>query len=565
MNQIVASGSVTLANMRISAVNGTAFVDFGSLVTNGLDWTGASGATQPTGWTVVNAGLWDIIDDGGTHTTALRVKVDATPVPNPRIKQSLATIIGQKYKFSFDFKHVNGHLDFRLGSTEYGTDYEHWHIESNAGWTTYSKEFTATTAMTYYDFYFESSVDGEYSYVDLVTCTNLTNHLGNLLVISDSTGHTIQGNIKAAGSSETKAAAKDVDGITKANPGVLTLAAGHGYANYNLVYFSGLTEMTDLNTKYRVLVGNSGDTFQVGNTSTYAAAETTGGNCIQLITTPSATGVTITSTKGGSTYNWSAKDSAFIYNDASGYTYRIYKTPNVLILSTTFTAANARNSFDATTAFCEASGLDLSTYAGTDAGSTPYLIELQDASGDVAWGFGGAIGGGEDLDDEKLLDPTFDDTTKWAQGAGWVVNGGASGKAIATATVLNCVQTAGVVCTVGALSKLAATCDSYTSGNVYLALPTKGSVTNASYNSTGIKTLYESYSSGTSCGLRGYGTGLELTASFTDISLKKVLDCAVTGLHIMSARNGTDRGWKTIGSTFNANDAMTIRVYFLGS
>ena len=87
-----------------------------------------------------------------------------------------------------------------------------------------------------------------------------------------------------------KAAAKTVVGITKANPGVVTFAAGHGYANGDVIYFSGLTEMTELNTEHWRLCSNAGDTFRLStaaddstqlDTSAYVAAETTGGACAQ--------------------------------------------------------------------------------------------------------------------------------------------------------------------------------------------------------------------------------------------------------------------------------------------
>ena len=158
----------------------------------------------------------------------------------------------------------------------------------------------------------------------IYSLSSLPLKLNYLLKIKDSAGKFIQGWVKAAGGGLTLAAAKTVVGITKANPGVLTLAAGHGYANGDLVYFSGLTQMTGLNTKYRTLEGNSGDTFTIGDTSSEAAAETTGGSCVQKVTIPAATGVTVVSAKAGTTYNWAAKDSAFNYNDSSGYTYEIW-------------------------------------------------------------------------------------------------------------------------------------------------------------------------------------------------------------------------------------------------
>lgn len=86
----------------------------------------------------------------------------------------------------------------------------------------------------------------------------------------------------------SKAAAKGVDGITSATPGVVTFDPGHGYVDGNVIYFSGLNEMTELNTQYWKLRANAGDTFQLTtiwdttslDTSGYAA-EITGGNCAQ--------------------------------------------------------------------------------------------------------------------------------------------------------------------------------------------------------------------------------------------------------------------------------------------
>ena len=90
-------------------------------------------------------------------------------------------------------------------------------------------------------------------------------------------------------SATSNAAAVGVDGITKANPGVVTFDPGHGYEDGQTIYFDSLTEMTELNTQYWILRSNAGDTFElettVGSsldTSGYVAAETTGGNCAQL-------------------------------------------------------------------------------------------------------------------------------------------------------------------------------------------------------------------------------------------------------------------------------------------
>lgn len=71
----------------------------------------------------------------------------------------------------------------------------------------------------------------------------------------------------------------NITGITKANPGVVSSVA-HGLQVGDRVYFNGLTQMTELNTtsQYVTAVG-SVNLFSINNTSTYGAAETTGGAC----------------------------------------------------------------------------------------------------------------------------------------------------------------------------------------------------------------------------------------------------------------------------------------------
>ncbi len=138
-------------------------------------------------------------------------------------------------------------------------------------------------------------------------------------------GYGILGHISSVKpQAETLATAKGLTGITKANPGVVTYSGGHGYSNGQLVYLSGLTQMTELNTKYRTLQGNVGDTFTIGDTSSYGLAETTGGNCSQNVTDPAVTGVRIVSTKGGSNRAFFYKNALFNPNDSSGVTYKIF-------------------------------------------------------------------------------------------------------------------------------------------------------------------------------------------------------------------------------------------------
>ena len=88
------------------------------------------------------------------------------------------------------------------------------------------------------------------------------------------------------------ALANNVTGITKANPGVVSSTA-HGLSVGDVVYFSGLTEMTELNGTYKsVTVEDSADTFSINDTSGYGAAETTGGACGSRATLWSEIGIT---------------------------------------------------------------------------------------------------------------------------------------------------------------------------------------------------------------------------------------------------------------------------------
>jgi len=113
-----------------------------------------------------------------------------------------------------------------------------------------------------------------------------------------------------------------VTGITKANPGVITFAPGHGFTGGELVKLSGLTEMTELNNGFVTLANKDGDTFEICDTSGYGAAETTGGNCAQQTLTIGVNGCRILSAVNGTERGWESIDSGFNYNAAS-YTFEV--------------------------------------------------------------------------------------------------------------------------------------------------------------------------------------------------------------------------------------------------
>jgi len=139
------------------------------LITNGQDWTGATGATPPTGWAAAYAvAVHTIADDGGTHTTALKLEVGAGA--NPDIAQSITAVVGTRYIVSFDYKYVSGsNLGFAAGNAAYNTSYTGSKSLTSATWTSVSYEFDATTTTIWIDFRILSSTAGHHSFIDNIS------------------------------------------------------------------------------------------------------------------------------------------------------------------------------------------------------------------------------------------------------------------------------------------------------------------------------------------------------------------------------------------------------------
>jgi hypothetical protein len=85
----------------------------------------------------------------------------------------------------------------------------------------------------------------------------------------------------------------------------------------------GMTSAATYNY-YRTCVG-VGVGGSHGLRANRACAATCASVNIRQVLTPSATGVTIVSTIGGTTQSWTSQTSGFAYNDASGFTYKIYR------------------------------------------------------------------------------------------------------------------------------------------------------------------------------------------------------------------------------------------------
>jgi uncharacterized protein (TIGR02217 family) len=59
-----------------------------------------------------------------------------------------------------------------------------------------------------------------------------------------------------------------VNAITKANPGVATTSAAHGFSNGQVIYLSGVAGMTEVNDRAFTIAGVTSTTFQLGEDTT---------------------------------------------------------------------------------------------------------------------------------------------------------------------------------------------------------------------------------------------------------------------------------------------------------
>jgi len=232
-----------------------------------------------------------------------------------------------------------------------------------------------------------SAVDGT-AFVDFSAASVLTDYLNHLLVVKDSAGRVIQGYIKAAGTGETFGDELVTNGSFDSNttgwtPQSCTLASIVGGQSGNCLEITrtgaafqfaqgGLSTVVGRLYKMSgwVKSGTSGnESFRIGIYVASYEIEATGTSSpswtyyekfgvvsgttpvfiLQKLTatagtmlfdtvsfkqvlTPSATGVTITSGGGGTTYNWAYQETGFNYNDPSGYTYWLVSTQSQMFL-----------------------------------------------------------------------------------------------------------------------------------------------------------------------------------------------------------------------------------------
>ena len=276
---------------------------------------------------------------------------------------------------------------------------------------------------------------------------------------------------------------------------------------------------------------------------------------IKQVLTPSTTGVTITSTPNGSTYNWASKEAGFNYNDANGYTYAI-----TLPSGTVSQAAMKISAVDGT-AFVDF-GLPAVLTNGV---AQKAKLTITDSAGKKLVGYIKAAGTGETLGANVLPDGDMESFTGWQQIRGALsaettdkIEGAQSGKFTLTDTSgyfhrypawsLGCLYAIdGFIknLTIGGTMCI----EVGPSGNRKQIFPL--SVPPSTW------TEFSGYYTPTSSSIFiSSGYGLSGNAWLTDnVTIKQVLTPSTTGVTITSTPDGTTYNWASKESGFDYNDA----------
>ncbi len=140
------------------------------LVSNGKNWTGATGATPPTGWTNVAATpIHTIFDsgDGSPYDICLKFELDSGS--NPGIYQTVTVVVGQTYRASISLKCVApAYTIHKVGSFFNGSDYSGGVAYLGTSWKSFTYEFVATTNLVSFLVTAVTSTPGKHILIDEV-------------------------------------------------------------------------------------------------------------------------------------------------------------------------------------------------------------------------------------------------------------------------------------------------------------------------------------------------------------------------------------------------------------
>lgn len=477
---------------------------------------------------------------------------------------------------------------------------------ASTGAKIYTTSALSTQSWAYQDTGYDPNAAAGVTY-EIYSVTPLTNHIGHLLRVKSLTsGQVLQGDIKAAGTGETVGAERIVSWTNRAGQAYDTLIInGNGHdvdsavnlaADIATAYTNNSAAGGELQKIVLDITLNSGTAptlhptidssgsvgagigavsdgtvYYTGATGIYGFAirqASTATNFSLLVSqkqvlTPSATGATIVSTKGGATYNWAAKPTTLstFLNDAAGYTYEIVKVLDAPVIATQAISAGAAL-IDSTTANAFYGGADLDC---TNYQDGRHLAHFTDSSGQVAvaW-ISGTAPSGEALGDELI--------TSWTNNAGsypfeTFTTSGINITSAINSSGLGYASTPSLGNLSGQLLKLVAN-TTLTGGSLRLHVPI--SETGASPNnldtgvidSTRIETKYGTVDSALARYVNISTSNTSTNGSMIP-SVKRVTMPAATGALLLSAKGG-DRGWMLKSATWDPNKAQTLRILYAG-
>lgn len=453
----------TLTGLRISAVDGTAFID------------NCSGATLDLGSSVVNAAGTAAIRISSVDGTAFVDTSDAT------LAAALAANAG-KYLIITDAsgRYLKGWIKAAGTGETLGN-------EIITGWSNHSglAYDTLTVNANGHD------IDSLVNATEQASCCNTTDHTPGIL------SKIVVNLTLTSGNTSVLRIGNTVGGADRiADP----LVAGNStyYSTWGSTYKRLVLANTDFDNR------NTNETVIISD---------------KQVLTPSSSGATIVSTKGGTTYNFESKDASFTYNAAS-YTYAIYDR-------------------------------DVTALADGN-----HLIEIYDASGRMLRGYLGAAGDGETLDGELITDGGFDVDGAWKKTGTWTVGGSKA----SVATAVSNSQIYQACLGAGAAGKLYYTSFvllDYVSGGVGITLgsSTFGSKgTRRTSNNTYTEYICASEIIDTYAGLYTHPGG-GYTGSVDSLSIKQVLTPSALGATIVSAKGGATENFAYKDASFTYNEA----------
>lgn len=191
--------------------------------------------------------------------------------------------------------------------------------------------------------------------------------------------------------------------------------------------------------------------------------------------------------------------------------------------------------------------IDFSQYAGWDGGYTPYLLSFTDAAGKVATAYGASKGGGASLGTDVFGGY---DLTNWTAGtSATILNATQFNAAAAGAAVRKEVFTAGSLYSITAATDNAASRFYNATGFATEAIGNSNSITNFLFTTYGaLPTFF------------GIRAGAIAIIAVTAAEAYKYTDIPATGLHLVSAKNGTTRNLTSKESGFNPNTVVSVSI-----